>query len=200
MPSLEGKVAIVTGAGRVIGRGHALALADAGARVVVNDLGATLAGEGTDATPAHWAWTVDTVPPAASMSLYLNSSCRGQNSVLTAYSGNVIFNQIFSGNLNEENATNRVTQGTFNVLVVDPHDAVPRDSSDGGPAYEFPKERSSEITGGFSFVFHRGTPAQPFPWAKARPSAPFVIPSVARDLPRRGAVTPLSGDPSPRSG
>jgi NAD(P)-dependent dehydrogenase (short-subunit alcohol dehydrogenase family) len=53
MPSLDGKVAIVTGAGRGIGREHALALARAGADVVVNDLGATLAGEGTDATPAQ---------------------------------------------------------------------------------------------------------------------------------------------------
>jgi NAD(P)-dependent dehydrogenase (short-subunit alcohol dehydrogenase family) len=53
MSSLEGKVAIVTGAGRGIGREHALALADAGATVVVNDLGATLAGEGADATPAE---------------------------------------------------------------------------------------------------------------------------------------------------
>jgi NAD(P)-dependent dehydrogenase (short-subunit alcohol dehydrogenase family) len=53
MPSLEGKVAIVTGAGRGIGREHALALARAGAKVVVNDLGASLAGEGTDATPAQ---------------------------------------------------------------------------------------------------------------------------------------------------
>jgi NAD(P)-dependent dehydrogenase (short-subunit alcohol dehydrogenase family) len=53
MPSLEGKVAIVTGAGRGIGREHALALTQAGAHVVVNDLGGSLAGEGTDATPAQ---------------------------------------------------------------------------------------------------------------------------------------------------
>ncbi len=53
MPSLAGKVAIVTGAGRGIGRGHALALAGAGARLVVNDLGGSLAGEGSDLTPAQ---------------------------------------------------------------------------------------------------------------------------------------------------
>jgi NAD(P)-dependent dehydrogenase (short-subunit alcohol dehydrogenase family) len=53
MPDLSGKVAIVTGAGRGIGREHALALARAGAKLVVNDLGASLAGEGASEGPAH---------------------------------------------------------------------------------------------------------------------------------------------------
>lgn len=53
MGMLEGKVAIVTGAGRGIGRGEALLMAREGARVVVNDLGATTRGEGSDPSPAQ---------------------------------------------------------------------------------------------------------------------------------------------------
>src|SRR2546422_6790270 len=53
MGMLSGKTALVTGAGRGIGRGIAIALAAAGAKVVVNDLGASLSGEGVEATPAQ---------------------------------------------------------------------------------------------------------------------------------------------------
>src|SRR5215472_17026664 len=50
---VEGKVAVVTGAGGGIGREIAIAMARAGAKVLINDIGASLAGEGQSATPAE---------------------------------------------------------------------------------------------------------------------------------------------------
>jgi len=53
MGALEGRIAIITGAGRGIGREHALLFASEGARVVVNDFGGALDGSTTSASPAE---------------------------------------------------------------------------------------------------------------------------------------------------
>ncbi len=52
MGALEGRVAIITGAGRGLGREHALLFASEGAKVVVNDLGGDMHGEGGDPSAA----------------------------------------------------------------------------------------------------------------------------------------------------
>jgi NAD(P)-dependent dehydrogenase (short-subunit alcohol dehydrogenase family) len=53
MASLEGRIVVITGAGRGIGREHALLFATEGAKVVVNDLGGAVDGSGDDRSPAE---------------------------------------------------------------------------------------------------------------------------------------------------
>ena len=49
----DDRVAVITGAGRGLGRAYALMLAARGAKIVVNDTGGTLTGDGADPTPAQ---------------------------------------------------------------------------------------------------------------------------------------------------
>jgi hypothetical protein len=110
--------------------------------------------------------------PAATLTLYLNNSCRAHNSQLFAVSGTVNFTRLFSGDLNEDNSDDRLTAGRFRATVVDPRYALPLGEAEregtpvvdaGSSDYAYPREMTSEIDGEFNFVFHRGTPAQPFP-------------------------------------
>ncbi|MFO0555135.1 MAG: hypothetical protein U0271_42550 [Polyangiaceae bacterium] len=91
------------------------------------------------------------------LSLYLLDSCHTENTVLYATSGTVTFDQLFSGDPNEEDAAEKLTDGHFDVMVGDPRDIVEDDA--GGWTFQ----NQSQVTGSFRFYFKRGQPAQPFP-------------------------------------
>jgi NAD(P)-dependent dehydrogenase (short-subunit alcohol dehydrogenase family) len=78
----DGQVAIVTGAGGGLGKSHALELARRGARVVVNDLGGSVAGEGESASAAQQV--VDEITAAG------GEAVADHNSVATAEGGEAI--------------------------------------------------------------------------------------------------------------
>lgn len=95
--------------------------------------------------------------PAASMSLYLNGSCRNEGVTLYAVGGFVKFEELFSGDANEPRADRRITEGSFEAQMADLSPPAAGDTPEPAAALE------STVSGWFRFVFHRGTPAQPFP-------------------------------------
>jgi hypothetical protein len=88
------------------------------------------------------------------IALYLLESCHTQNMVLYATAGTITFNELFSGDPNETEASAKLTDATFDITVGDPRDFDP---ATGVIANQ------SQITGRFTFFFQRGQPAQPFP-------------------------------------
>jgi hypothetical protein len=66
---------------------------------------------------------VEMVPPQVSLSLYLYATCHVQNGGLNSVSGTITFTHLFSGDRNENNAEERLTEAHFDALVTDPRDA-----------------------------------------------------------------------------
>lgn len=89
--------------------------------------------------------------------LYLLDSCHSQNTVLYGISGTIEFDELFSGDPNEEDAAEKLTVGHFDLMVGDPTNLI----LEGEGAGTIPDQ--SRITGRFRFFFQRGQPAQPFP-------------------------------------
>lgn len=98
----------------------------------------------------------DPDPPAVQLTLYLHETCHGQNVALHAVRGTITFRHLFSGDLSEDDADDRLSEAVFDVEVADPRDQPP----EGG---EVPPEKRSKLKGWFRFFFERGQPAQPFP-------------------------------------
>ena len=107
---------------------------------------------------------VEANPPQVSLTLYLYGTCHVQNGAVYSVAGNIVFDSLFSGDRNENNAVDRLTDAHFEATVADPREAtlVP-DTTAGQVKVEYPKERTSTVKGSFRFFFQRGVPAQPFP-------------------------------------
>jgi hypothetical protein len=98
---------------------------------------------------------VDPDPARVSLALYLHHSCHLENGTVHAVAGSIDFSALFSGDPNEENADDRLTEASFSVTVADPRHEL----ADG----TYPAGKLSTVDGWFRFFFQRGQPAQPFP-------------------------------------
>lgn len=127
------------------------------ASLVRESLGTPLrVGLPPEVTPPGTPVVADPDPPVVHMALYLQETCHRENVTLYATEGTITFDALFSGDLRENDAEEKRSEGRFDVIIGDPRDAPPG----GGP---IPTERSSRLTGSFRFYFQRGQPAQPFP-------------------------------------
>lgn len=103
-----------------------------------------------------WPLVYQPDPPLVNMSLYLHDSCHTQEgATVHSISGTITFNDLFSGDINEQDGSERLTDASFTATFANPCDLPPGQDED--PALK------SEVTGYFKFFFQRGQPAQPFP-------------------------------------
>jgi hypothetical protein len=91
--------------------------------------------------------------PDVSLGLYLHDSCHVQNGTVYSVGGNITFTSLWSGDLNEDKADERLTEARFDAVFADPR-LLEEEGDD--------PTLSSRVTGYFRFFFQRGQPAQPF--------------------------------------
>lgn len=108
-------------------------------------VGEQCGGEACETSPVHVA-------------LFLHESCHNQNVVLYGLSGTIVFDSLYSGDKEEKDAAEKLTEARFDIMVGDPRDG---EVTEGGGLGEIPNQ--SHVTGYFEFFFERGQPAQPFP-------------------------------------
>jgi hypothetical protein len=89
-----------------------------------------------------------------SIALYLHNTCHNQNGTVYSIGGTINFTSLFSGDINESDADERLTTAEFTADFADPRELT------GDP--EVDAEVISRVTGNFNFFFQRGQPAQPF--------------------------------------
>jgi hypothetical protein len=145
-------------------RGDNLEEVSDGLIVLVNDvrgirdesLGTPLAvGLPAGVAPPGVTPAFDPDPPRVHLALYLHDTCHEQNGTLYSTAGSITFDSLFSGDPNEPDADDRLTEARFDATFGDPRHLGPDGQAD--------PERASQVTGWFRFFFQRGQPAQPFP-------------------------------------
>ncbi|MCA9624868.1 MAG: hypothetical protein KC731_37850 [Myxococcales bacterium] len=100
--------------------------------------------------------------PQVTLALFLQFSCHNQNVVLYAVEGTMVFDALFSGDPNEGNGEDKLTDARFDVMLADPRDAELGGTA-GNTSLDIPDDKKSHLTGWFRFNFQRGQPGQPFP-------------------------------------
>jgi hypothetical protein len=95
----------------------------------------------------------DEQPPKVSLALSLHGSCHQHNGTVYSIAGTINFESLYSGDPNESDADERLTEARFNATFADPRNLVGTDVD--------PNARS-QVTGYFRFFYQRGQPAQPF--------------------------------------
>ncbi len=133
-----------------------------GLTVVINDLPTQRARVGQSiavglppgVSPPGVPIVFDEDPPPVSLALYLHDSCHAQNGTVYSTDGSITFASIWSGDPNEEESDERLTEATFDATFADPRLLVGESAGD--------ESVQSRVTGYFRFFFQRGQPAQPF--------------------------------------